>query len=279
MPHLAALTPPHKADPIIEKTWEYRLLFSKDADITATVNFLQSHVAADPLCRNSVDPLPSSIWKKVVTDQFVDFQKLHASLDQGFIFDEEPKDLIAGLSIIRTEQAHAKRPITTESQWTRVFDAWMSAVLMVYPHRKDELITYRSFIIDVFRAAPNRPHVTIQLDEQARACYAKSPYHMDNYTLLNLPLLSQIMNTSSASPSSSKHPCDESPSPSSSKRPQTICRNWNLGICHGDICENRRRHGLCIECGGEHRARDVASCATALNASRPQVLTSKSSSA
>ncbi len=112
------MTDSPKGDPVLEKTREYKLLFSKDADITATVNFLQSHVAADPLHQNSIDPLPSSIWKKVVTDQFVDFQKLHTSLDQGFIFDEEPKDLIAGLSIIRTEQAHARRPITTESQWT-----------------------------------------------------------------------------------------------------------------------------------------------------------------
>ena len=66
------------------------------------------------------DPLPRSIWKDIILDRYVDFEKLFASMDRGYDHDDEPKDFGSGYSSIKKEHFHAKKPVQTEADWTRV---------------------------------------------------------------------------------------------------------------------------------------------------------------
>ncbi|KIJ89602.1 hypothetical protein K443DRAFT_15952 [Laccaria amethystina LaAM-08-1] len=257
-PHLAELSTSAISDPHIEETWKLRQAIGTDKTIDSLVNLMQ----VQPLA----DPIPRSIWRSVIQDHFVNFEKLFASMDKGYDHNDEPRDFGGGYAIIKKEQASAKRPLRSESEWLRVFGAWSSAVVLVYRHRSSELQSYQRMVTDLFRAVPHDPSIAIAFDVEARDHYAKSPFRMDDRTQLNVPLLARMFQSTG---SSSKKRSNPSPSPSSPSKRSTIpCRNWNMGICDAP-CPNGRKHGICCECEGQHRAKDEPVCNTLLQA-RPR---------
>jgi hypothetical protein len=209
------------------------------------------------------EPLPRSIWKKIVLEEFVDFTKLFASMDQGYNHYDEPEDFAAGFAIIKKNHLSAKRDVISEADWIRVFDAWKDGVLLIFPHRATELQGYRRFVMDIFRSTPLNPAAAIRFDRDARDRYAKQPFHMDDRSLLHLPLLTELFaaaNSSSSSPSASlKRLPSSSTTTAPSKRSDVPCRNWNWGNCD-DPCSNRRKHGRCCICGEEHQAKENPAC-------------------
>ena len=240
-PHLAELSTSAISDPHIEETWKLRQAIGTDKTIDSLVNLMQ----VQPLA----DPIPRSIWRLVIQDHFINFEKLFASMDKGYDHNDEPQDFGGGYAIIKKEQASAKRPLRSESEWLRVFGAWSSAVVLVYRHRSLELQSYQRMVTDLFRAVPHDLSIAIAFDVEARDRYAKSPFCMDDRTQLNVPLLACMFQSTG---SSSKKHSNPSPSPSSpSKRSTTPCRNWNMGICDAP-CPNGRKHGICCECEGQH---------------------------
>ena len=213
------------------------------------------------------EPLPRSIWRKILQDQFVDFEKLFASMDRGYDHNDEPKDFAADFALVKKEQAYTKRALRTEADWIRVFSAWEHGVVALYPHRAEELQNYQHMVMDLFRASPLNPLVAIQFDVEARDHYAKKPFHMDDRGQVDFPLLAQLFRAAQPALSSrTLKRTSHSTSSSSSKRADTPCRNWNLGSCRTDPCPNRRKHGVCSVCGETHRARDNESCFTILQA-------------
>jgi hypothetical protein len=52
-----------------------------------------------------------------VQDDFVDFEKLHASMDHGYDHKDEPKALTDDLAIIKKDQAYVKHPVNSEAEW------------------------------------------------------------------------------------------------------------------------------------------------------------------
>ncbi|EDR10816.1 uncharacterized protein LACBIDRAFT_315653 [Laccaria bicolor S238N-H82] len=236
-PHLAELSTSAISDPHIEETWKLRQAIGTDKTIDSLVNLMQDH--------------------------FVDFEKLFASMDKGYDHNDEPRDFGGGYALVKKDQASAKRPLRSESEWLRVFGAWSSAVVLVYRHRSSELQSYQRMVTDLFRAVPHDPSIAIAFDVEARDRYAKSPFRMDDRTQLNVPLLARMFQ--STGPSSKKR-SNTSPSTSSPSKRSTIpCRNWNMGICDAP-CPNGRRHGICSECEGPHRAKDEPVCNTLLQA-------------
>ena len=222
------------------------------------------------------DPLPRSIWKEIILDKYVDFEKLFASMDRGYDHDDDPKDFGGGYSIVKKDHYRAKKSVQTESEWTRVARAWKQGVELLYPHRKAELTTYMEIIEELFRAAPRTPSVAICVDVEARDSYAKHPYRMDDRNRLHSSILAQMFQAPSSqfiNPGKRRG----SPLSSSNKKSQTICRNWNLGFCNDDECPYQRTHGLCYECGGNHRAKDHDECLGKLKKRRRTNGPSKSS--
>ena len=256
-PHLAELSTSAISDPHIEETWKLRQAIGADKTIDSLINLMQ----VQPL----VDPVPRSIWRSIIQDHFVDFEKLFASMDRGYDHNDEPRDFGGGYALIKKEQISSKRPLRSESDWARVFGAWSSAVVLVYRHRSSELQGYQRMVTDLFRAVPHDPSIAIAFDLEARDRYAKSPFCMDDRSQLNVPLLARMFQGGS---SFKKRSNPAPPSNTPSKRSSVPCWNWNMGLCSAP-CPNGRRHGICSECEGGHRAKDEAVCNTLLQA-RPR---------
>ena len=261
--HLAKLSTSTISDPHIEETWKLQQAIGTDKTIDSLVNLMQVQLLADPI--------PRSIWCLVIQDHFVDFKKLFASMDKGYDHNDEPRDFGGGYALVKKEQASAKRPLRSESEWARVFGAWSSAVGLVYHHRSSELQGYQRMVTDLFRTVLHDPLIAIGFDVEARDRYAKSPFRLDDRTQLNVPLLAHMFQGSSPSSKKRSNPMASSSSPS--KCSSVPCRNWNMGICEAP-CPNGRRHGVCCECEGQHQAKDEPVCNTLLQA-RPRKGTSR----
>jgi hypothetical protein len=63
------------------------------------------------------EPLPWSIWKKIVQDDFINFKKLCTLMEQGYDHKDEPKTFTEDFTIVKKDQATAKRPLHTEAEW------------------------------------------------------------------------------------------------------------------------------------------------------------------
>ncbi|KAF8797569.1 hypothetical protein BYT27DRAFT_7125244 [Phlegmacium glaucopus] len=217
------------------------------------------------------EPIANSIWKLIILDKYVDFEKFYVTLDPGYNPNDEAKDLNEKFTLLERNSISSKRSIVTEAEWMRLYDAWVDAVLLFYPHRKAELSSYRDLIVNMFRATSS-PFPAIKYDRDSRERYARQPYRLDSCKdTLPFPLLSQLLSSShvgsvpSSSPSKKRAIVTyEGPR----KRSDTVCQNWNLGSCEGDSCHFGRRHNECSECGGSHRAKDKGECQAALNRRR-----------
>src|ERR1700722_2095149 len=257
-PHLAKIGKGDD-DPHINETYRLRKLFSKEKACDEVIDLVQR--------ARIKEPLPRAIWKDIILDRTVAFDKLHASLDYGYDWNDEPKDFGGGFALVTKNQYISKKPIRFESEWTRVFDAWKAAVEMLYPHRSNELADYREFVVELFRAVPSEPSVAINFDADARDRYGKGAYRMDDRNKLNVPLFSQMFSGGRSARSYGKRASATGYPPG--KRALEICENWNLGRCFETPCKGRRKHGICSECGDKHQAKGVPTCASQLWARRP----------
>ncbi|KAF9501189.1 hypothetical protein BDN71DRAFT_1479744 [Pleurotus eryngii] len=212
------------------------------------------------------EPIARSIWCDIIQDKYVNFEKLYASILPGYDHRDEAKEFVSGYAIIKKDSVNVRRPLSDEADWIRVFGAWEAAVIMVYPHRKDELVLYHRYISDLFHAIPS-PLTTIRLDAEVRERYARLPFRLDDRTKMDIPLYVQIFRGSPLATAKNKRPLATNSPTSPSKRTSSVCLNWNFSNC-ADPCPNKRRHGICSECGDKHRARDVDECYSALRASR-----------
>lgn len=252
-PHLHDLSANAIRDPHLEATWKLRNAFMGKDVSDPIIDVLQS--------QSLTQALPRSIWKTILQDQYVDFEKLFASTEPGYDHNDDLKDFGDGYALVKKDQASAKKPLRTEADWIRVFSAWKVGVVLLYPHRQNELEGYERMVQDIFRASPQSPLVGIQFDVETRQRYAKSAFRMDDRNQSFLSILSQLFRTGSQG---TKRPSD-GPGPPKSKKHATICRNWNLGLCE-EPCPNKRKHGVCSECAGRHPARESNSCYAQLQA-------------
>jgi hypothetical protein len=262
-PHLADDEDTVYGDPYLSETQRCRIAYSGQKPFENLIIKAQG--------RRMHEPIANSIWRLVILDKYVDFEKLYATLDPSYNVNDEAKELSEKFALLEKNSITSKRPVLTEAEWMRLYDIWVDAVLHFYPHRKSELSSYRELIVNMFRAAPS-PLPAIKYDRDSRERYSRQPYHLDSSKdVLPFPLLSQLLSYTAPSSSSSrggKRRSADGPGPASDspkKRSETICRNWNLGSCEGDTCRFSRRHNECCECNGPHRAKDKAECYAALN--------------
>jgi hypothetical protein len=206
-PHLAELAISVEADAHLEKTQELLTVFSPQATQEALVNKAQFASVAVPL--------PRTIWRKIILDHFVDFEKLFISMEKGYDHHDDPKDFGAGYTLVKKEQAFSKLKLRSKADWLCVFDAWSDGTSFFFHHRERELQVYRSIVSDLFHAAPNNAQVAIEFDVEVRDKYTWKPFHLDDRAQLNLPLLTQMFHgPSSILSSCSTNKC-AAPSPSS----------------------------------------------------------------
>lgn len=177
------------ADPHLAETSKLRRLYR--SNVTALINLMQA--------RFLLDPLPRSIWRLIIHDDYVDFDKLHHVFQPHYIFNDKPQTFFGDFTLVKNSFSGIS-PIVTEAQWLRVFDAWQIATNLLYPHRSSELATYRQIVTNIFRIEPSNPFIAIQFDVYARRRYAKQPFYLGDSNQLNAFLFSEVI---SLSPSTS----------------------------------------------------------------------------
>lgn len=257
-PHLANDEDTIFEDPYLKETHNCKIAYASQRPFENLVIRAQG--------RKVREPVANSIWRLVILDKYVDFEKLYATLDPGYNPHDEAKELNDRFILLEKHAIRSKRSVLTEAEWMRLYDIWVEAVLHFYPHRRVELSSYRELIVNMFRATIS-PIPGIQYDRDSRERYSRQPYRLDcSKDVLPFPLLSQLL--SYAAPSSSSYGTKKRPGSSLEgfqKRSETICHNWNIGICEGDTCRFGRRHNECGECGGPHRAMDNSECLAAFS--------------
>jgi hypothetical protein len=140
-PHLAKLAV-SSGDPHLNETRKLRQLFTTEKAVDVIVDVMQQ--------QQLDEPIPCSIWRDIIQDWFVNFEKLYASMDLGYDHQDKLKDFLGGYAIVKKDQASTKRPIQTEAEWIRVFGAWTGGVNLVYPHRVSELQEYWKVVMELF---------------------------------------------------------------------------------------------------------------------------------
>ncbi|KII82776.1 hypothetical protein PLICRDRAFT_120297 [Plicaturopsis crispa FD-325 SS-3] len=201
-----------------------------------------------------IEPVPSSIWRVIIKDQYVDFEKLFASMETGYNHRDEAQDFHAGFALVKKDQATARKPLQSEADWLRVFGGGC-----LFTPRSSELTGYHQIVISLFRRQlPLDPHIGIfSFNRDIRETYDKSPFSLDDRNQLAVPIFAQMYKSGSKCSSSS------SPiAPSSLKHSKILCINWNQGGCTASSsrCDNGRTHGTCTECGEAHCAFDKPAC-------------------
>ena len=141
-PHLQEYLKMTQAEGHLEQTWKPQQSYATEKATDAIINLMQQQPMPDPL--------PRSIWKDIILDRYVNFEKLFTGMDRGYDHDDEPKDFGSGYSIIIS----ALRNLFTEADWTRVAHSWKQEVELLYPHRKSELATYMEIVEELSHAAP-----------------------------------------------------------------------------------------------------------------------------
>ncbi|KAJ8085925.1 hypothetical protein PM082_004744 [Marasmius tenuissimus] len=208
-----------------------------------------------------VDPVPHSVWKDIILDRHINFDKLNYTLQPGYNQSDEPKLELGDLVISDKSRISSKKPITNVSDWGRVFGAWAQAVTIIYPHRMSELRGYHFLMSTFFRNHPGNPLVGIRLDDRIREAYSRCPFRLDDRGKFSEHTIAQL----SASSDFTKRKDAPTGLASLPKRPAgPICLNWNGNRCK-DPCPANRRHGLCCQCNGSHRAWDNPDCRRAFN--------------
>ena len=262
-PHLAEDDDSVFKDPFLSETQRCKIAYASQKPFENLIIKAQG--------RKVQEPIANSIWKLIILDKYVDFEKLYATLDPDYNPNDEAKDLNEKFTLLEKNSVGSKRSVLTEAEWMRLFDIWAGGTLHFYPHRKAELTSYRELIVNMFRATVS-PYPAIKYDRDSRERYSRQPYRLDSSKdVLPLPLLSQLLSfNQGSSPSSNGKRRSTDSQEGRRKRSETICQNWNLGACEGDTCNYGRRHNVCSECSEPHQAKDRANCYAALNRRRQQ---------
>ena len=199
------------------------------------------------------EPIVNSIWRLIILDKYVDFAKLYVTLDPGYNPKDEAKELNERFTLLERNSISSKHPVLTESEWMCLYDVWVDSVLYFYPHRKIKLISYHKLIINMFRATSS-PFPAIRYDRDSQERYACQPYRLDSSKdVLPFPLLSELLShANDARTTDSTSPSPLLPSSKKQKQSETICQNWNLGICDGDTCYYGHWHNECSKYDGCH---------------------------
>jgi len=158
-PHLTSLSEHALNDSHLQTTWKLQQAYASEKAINPLIDLMQLQPLIDPILR--------TIWHNIIQDQFVNLEKLYVSMDQGYSHQDEAKDFAGGYVLVRKDQYSAKKPVKHEAEWIRVFTAWKSGVVLLFPHHQQELQSYCKMVVDLFRTAPFDPSVAIQFDVEA----------------------------------------------------------------------------------------------------------------
>jgi hypothetical protein len=108
VPQLALLSAAVKDDHL-QETFRLRRIFTSEKVLDPTIDVMQ---------QQQLDvPIPRSLWKDILQDRFVNFEKLFASMDVRYDHSEVPKDFHTGLILVKKDQLVAKKALKSDGDW------------------------------------------------------------------------------------------------------------------------------------------------------------------
>jgi hypothetical protein len=129
-------------DAHLDKTYHLRERYSADKVLEILVTQMQSHPIATPL--------PRPVWRRIIQDRYIPFDKLFAAIDRTKDGEDEHQVVIGSITFIESDRFSARKLVVSEADWSRVYAAWEAAVIRAYPHRKTKLSNYRDLVTNHF---------------------------------------------------------------------------------------------------------------------------------
>ncbi|KAJ3831362.1 hypothetical protein F5878DRAFT_675947 [Lentinula raphanica] len=108
----------------IDKTLQTKKIYLKEQNCGALIDLFQSCYLPEPL--------PRSIWKLILKDEYISFEKLLAGIDPSYDHQDEGRDFGAGYTLVKKDHLSARKPVVSESDWNRAFDAWKNGVILAF---------------------------------------------------------------------------------------------------------------------------------------------------
>ncbi|KAL0573207.1 hypothetical protein V5O48_008744 [Marasmius crinis-equi] len=226
-PHFAELEQSFSLDPHISLTNTIRLRFSTNKSLLDHWVFYLCNI-------HMLDPLPESVWKNILLDKLVNFDKLHTALQPGYNHSDAPKVDLRDVIISSKQEVSSNKLVTTEVEWNRTFSAWSVAVGVVFPHRKQELFGYVLLMAQFFRDTRRNPTLAISLDGIIRDAYDCNLFHLDDqskFTQFALSLTTLHGNPESGNTKSKEYPSTLVQNSAKQTTSAVICLNWNRNMC------------------------------------------------
>ncbi|KAJ7048055.1 hypothetical protein C8F01DRAFT_920609, partial [Mycena amicta] len=194
---------------------------------------------------------PSSLWKYVLLDEYVDFNLVLANA-----FAPEPDrglELVLGTSSgLEISKPKLVSQITTAAQWNNAFWIYSEAVNFAFPGRVDELRTYNRHINNIFASRHESfHHRVLSYDRAARVKIGQTgSLLLDDVSSL-AELRDAHLSDSGLYVVQVKAAVERQPKRERSDRSQKrgdgaeVCRNYNRRACTLAHC--RFRHS-CLDC-------------------------------
>ncbi|KIJ28300.1 hypothetical protein M422DRAFT_270448 [Sphaerobolus stellatus SS14] len=163
-------------DPIVQETLDKKHFY--------LANYKE--VKRDLLGQADCPAFPDSLWHDVIVGNYIDLDKVYTgrySLEADTEFTQTVGDIdfrIRGNGSV----GKTVKEVRSHSEWTVAFHSAKSAILYLYPNRREELATYENFIIGQFAATkPDEHRRVIALDKAIR----KEAARVNNCTLTTVP--------------------------------------------------------------------------------------------
>ena len=107
-PHLADNDDSVFKDPYLSKTQDCKIAYASQKPFKNLIIKAQG--------RKMQEPVAYSIWKLVILDKYVNFEKLYATLDPDYNPNDEAKDLNDNFTLLEKNSVSSKRPVLTEAE-------------------------------------------------------------------------------------------------------------------------------------------------------------------
>ncbi|EJD47397.1 hypothetical protein AURDEDRAFT_163614 [Auricularia subglabra TFB-10046 SS5] len=204
---------------------------------------------------------PDDLWEPVLADRFIDFGKILSRRFATHVADDNTHRITDSVSVTLGVPC-ITRSVADQSDWTDAFQDWSAAVGHAYPHRSDELIAYRQFVVDLFRSTHKDEHRRVIAADAAIRCevanngslsFADTLHHRATADRFLSPY---GVDASVIAPGSGPGPAP-GPAPAAVHRWKPsgqICKNFNSNRCTHPQCRHAHVCEICHNSG--HSATD-----------------------
>jgi hypothetical protein len=202
---------------------------------------------------------PQSLWKTILLNDFLDFEKLHG---ESFALESTKVDSYSlgdklEIEILDGGGGGKSKAVRDFGTWTVLWDQYSAAVAYAYPHRKRELDMYRKWIVNYFKWSRS-PFIVLDIDRACRrAVLADQTLSLDDKEALaafNFRFSDQGVgggeSTSRGRQGYRQQNRARGGETGGADPSNEVCKRWNKGRCSDAGCKYVH---VCSGCGGEHQ--------------------------